>query len=254
MSKFLILIALCILYLVYPTVNYAEKINAHFNRLPLMREKALKDHNDRAVKNIDYIGETTNGEYFEVDNDNPPIESVIYKLDRTKQRKPLQEKKDEDLIIYYFHMVDRYAGEYYAIVDAIITQEVEADKTWLQLENLDANYPGFSATYRALGATSLVLGDTHNAVHFAEKAVSINRNDPKALMLLSISDFAILKNDTALKYFMEATAVEPQRTMEFWEIEYVMEKEPTIYSAWSNYVGKNIIIEQQPEIELPKLK
>ena len=89
-----------------------------------------------------------------------------------------------------------------------------------------ASYPGFSATYKAMGATSLALGDTHKAVQLAEKAVSINRNDPKALLLLSISDFAILNKDTALKYFREAITVEPQGTMGSWEIEYVIEKEP----------------------------
>jgi len=117
------------------------------------------------------------------------------------------------------------------------------------LEVIVASYPGFSATYRAMGATSLALGDTHKAVQLAEKVVSINRNDPKALLLLSISDFAILNKDTGLKYFREAITVEPQGTMESWEIKYVIEKEPKIYYAWSNYVGQDIIHDQQKEIE-----
>jgi hypothetical protein len=68
-------------------------------------------------------------------------------------------------------------------------------------------------------------------------------------LLLSISDFAILNKDTALKYFREAITVEPQGTMGSREIEYVIEKEPKIYYAWYNYVGQAIIHDQLKEIE-----
>ena len=231
---FSIFASLCFLC---PVFINAETITGHFNRLPLMKDQASKDDDDRAMVIIDYIWETPDGEYFKVDNEDLLIESIIYKIDKTKQHKPLQKKNDEDLIIYYYHLVEEYAKNYYPIVDGIVSGELMPNNALFNLEVLDANYPGFPATFRAMGAASFALGNTDQAVQWVGKAVSMNRNDTKALLLFSISEYAQLNKQTSLKYFKEAAWINPDVTSNFWEIEFIMEKEPKIYHEWSDYVG-----------------
>ena len=214
MTKNLIFVLLSCLYFLYPISTQAEKIKGHFNRLPLMKEKASVDGNRRAIENIDYISKTPNGEYFEIDNKNPPIESLIYKIDKTRQWKPLRETKDEKLIIYYFHKVDDYANKYYKIVDSIITAKLEPAKATSRLEKLDATYPNFGATYTALVATTLASRHTDKATFWAKKAVSVNQNNPKALLMLSIGEYARGKKFDSLRYLSDAKRI-PLLTMHF---------------------------------------
>ena len=232
MAKTLILILLSCYCFLYPTSTQAEKIKSHFNRLPLMKEKASVDGNRRAIENIDQISKTPNGEYFEVDNKNPPIESLIYKIDKTRQWKPLRETKDENLIIYYFHKVDAFANNYYKIVDSIITAKVEPAKATSRLEKLDATYPNFGATYTALVATTLASHHTDKATFWAEKAVSLNRNNPKALLMLSIGEYARGKKRDSLRYLSDAKKIDPNVTDNYWEIQYVKDKTPETFSDW----------------------
>jgi tetratricopeptide (TPR) repeat protein len=219
-----------------------------------MREEALKDGNASAVENIDYIYETPKGEYFEVDNDNLPIEAIVYKLNKTRQFKPLREKRDEELLIEYFHKVDGYANSYYKIVYAILSKEVRPDQAGLYFRKLDEKYPGFPATYRAIGATSLALGVRWKAADFSKKAVSANRDDSKALRLLSISEYALgnkynswenykkaIKVDPMVSWevlakYNKAIKVDPTKALKLWEEVYLIENKPEIYHGWSKYI------------------
>lgn len=227
-----------ILTVVNPAETCAERIRGHFNRLPLMKDEALKDSNHRAVKDIQYIWETPSGEYFEVDNDNPPIESMIYKLDKTRQSKPLEGKRDEDLLIDYFHRVDDYAESYYRIVQAMVSKKINEPQAQFYLSTLNARFPGFSATNRALGAVSLSLADAYSAVNWGNKAISANKSDPKALWLLSIGEYARGNKYPALKYYKKAMKIDPKVNGAFWEKEYVREKEPDLYREWQRYITK----------------
>lgn len=216
---------------------YAEKIKPHFKHLPLMMEEAKKDGNDRSVKNIAYILETPSGEYFEVDNDKLPIESVVYKLDHTKQHKPLQEKKDEDLLITYFHKVEKYASRYFTIVEGFMygyLTPTDAESHFIALKNI---YPGFSATYRAIGLTSLASGNSDNAVKWNTEAININTNDYKALLLLSITEYARLNKKDSLSYWNRASWVKPKVTSNFWELNYIMNEVPDVYEGWIDTIG-----------------
>jgi len=235
-------------------VIYAEKIKGHFNRLLIMREEAFKDGNARAVKNIDYIYETPKGEHFEVDNDNLPIEAIVYKINKTRQFKPLQEKGDEDILIEYFHKVDGYANTYYEIVYAVLSKEIRPDQAGIYFRKLGERYPGFPATYRAMGAISLALDVDWKAVNFSKKAVSVNKYDPKALRLLSISEYALgnkynswanykkaIKADPKITWkfmanYKKAIKADPKITLELWEEGYVIENKPKIYSEWKKYI------------------
>jgi tetratricopeptide (TPR) repeat protein len=222
-----------------------------------MRESALKDGNARAVKNIDYIYETPKGEHFEVDNDNLPIQAIVYKINKTRQFKPLQEKRDEDLLIEYFHKVDGYANSYYEIVHAVLSKEIRPDHAGIDFRKLDERYPGFPATYRAIGAVSLASAVDWKAVNFSKEAFSVNKHDPKALRLLSISEYALgnkcnswanykkaIKADPKvtwkfLENYKKAIKADPKVTLELWEEVYIIENKPKIYNKWKKYI-KNL--------------
>lgn len=223
----------------YPVLAQAEKIRGRFNRLPLMREIASQDRNRRAVKNIVYIYETPDGEYFEVDNNNPPIESLIFKTDKTKQRKPLDEVKDENFIIYYYHRVDSFAEQYYGVVDPMIQGLAPPPEAMPNLIKLKAEYRDFGATYRALGATALASGNVREGVWWTQKAFSVNEKDPKALLLLSIGQYALGYTDASSKYLQSATYIEPEVTHKSWEIQYIEENNPAVFNGWLKDIGKS---------------
>jgi hypothetical protein len=224
-----------------PAPAQAEKIRGHFNRLPLMREIALQERNKRAIKNIDYISETPEGEFFEVDNSNPPIESLVYKTDKTKQRKPLDEVKDEILIIYYYHKVDNFAEDYYRVVDPMITGMATPEQAKSTLQGLRMKYSGFGAPLRALGASAIASGDAYEGVRWTKEAVSMNSNDSKALLLLSIGEYALGYTDASTKYLKDAMYIEPRVTCNSWEIQYVEENNPKVFKAWFKDVAKSSV-------------
>jgi len=232
---FMLILVYCVLF---PALTQAEKIRGHFNRLPLMREIALQDDNKRAIKNIDYISETPGGEFFEVDNNNQPIESLIYKTDKTKQRKPLDEVRDENLIIFYYHRVDNFAEEYYGVVDPMIRGIVAPAQAKSTLIELKGKYSGFGATFRALGTTEIASGNVHVGLSWAKKALSVNEKDPNALLLLSVGEYALGHKHDSSKYLKSAINMEPRVTCMSWEIQYVEENNPEVFNAWVKDISK----------------
>ena len=85
--RFFIFLILYFLYFLNSATIYAEQIKGHFDTLPLMRDEAAKDNNNRAVEDIDYVAVTKDGEYFEVDNGDKLFEVVIIKHNRARQFK-----------------------------------------------------------------------------------------------------------------------------------------------------------------------
>ncbi len=230
---------ICILFILVIISNLlgtsalkAEEVRGHFNRLPLMKEIAIQDNNKRAINNIDYILNTPNGEYFEVDNNNPPIESLVTKVNKTKQMKPLAEVKDEDLIIFYFHRVDNFAQGYYPIVDTMIAGKINPSMAKYKFKQLNRKFEAYGATYRAIGVCEWVYGNKKNAISDYKMAIKINKLDSKALMMLSLGEFAVGNKIKAIKAYKKAIALDPKTPNISWELQYAMSKKPELYQLW----------------------
>jgi len=229
---------ICILFILVIISNLlgtsvlkAEHVRGHFNYLSLMLEIATKDKNKRAINNINYILDTPNGEYFEVDNNNPPIESLITKVNKTKQMKPLAEVKDEDRIIYYFHKVDNFAKGYYPIVDTMITGKINPFKAKRKLQQLDPKFND-GAVYRALGVCKLAYGNQIDAISDYKRAIIVNKSDSKALILLSLGEYAIGNKDRAIKTYKKAIKLDTETPNIFWELQYAKSEKPELFQKW----------------------
>jgi tetratricopeptide (TPR) repeat protein len=233
-------VIICILTtLLCPNLLIAEHVRGDFDRLPLMREIAVKDNNKRAIENIDYIYKTPNGKYFEVDNSNLPIESLITKNDRTKQKKPLTENRDENVLIYYFHRVDNFAQSYFNITDSLIMGIITPKKAADQFKKLGAEYEDFGAAYRAKGLCAFVTEGNYTASEYYGKAVDINKFDYKALILSSMREAAVGNKNGAIGFYKRAAKSGSEFLKNFWELQYLKGKKPEAYSTWKKIITES---------------
>ena len=107
------------------------------------------------------------------------------------------------------------------------------------LMGLEKSYPGFSAIDRALAVTYLPY-DEKVAYDWAGKAVSVNTNDPKARLLLSVIDYANKNLFESWVSYVNAIIIDPEVSMHFWEMEYVIEIKPNVYWEWCEDVPASI--------------
>jgi tetratricopeptide (TPR) repeat protein len=221
----------------FSTLALGERISSHFNRLPLMRDEALRDGNERAVRNVDYVQNTHEGEYFEVDNEKPPIESIVTKKNKTRQSKPLESKTDEDLLIAYYKKVDSYAQDYDHIKTSFQMKKISEPIAMNEFKSLFAKYPKFSSSPRAIGVIHLSQGQAQEASVFFRMAIETNNRDPIALASESIAIYALGMKIEAKSFAKKAKEVDP--TLSFlgsWEIDYLLRRNPEIYKDWRVYM------------------
>jgi len=155
--RFFIFLILYFLYFLNSSTIYAERIKGHFDTLPLMRDEAAKDNDNRAVEDIDYVSDTKDGEYFEVDNGDKSFEVVIIKHNRTRQFKDLREKQDEDLLILYYQKVRQLAVAYNKIIQEMMGKALSPEQAKKHFSNLTTKYPTTSAIYRGIGVTEFSI-------------------------------------------------------------------------------------------------
>lgn len=238
MVKKIFVICVCaITPVLFSNLALGERIYSHFNRLPLMRDEALRDGNERAVRNIDYVKNTHEGEYFEVDNEKPPIESLVTKKNKTRQSKPLESKTDEDLLIAYYKKVDSYAQDYDRIKTSFQMRKISDPVAMSEFKSLFAKYPNFSSSPRAIGVIQLSLGQAQEASTFFRMAIETNERDPIALASESIAIYTLGKKNEAKSFAKKAKEVDP--TLSFlgsWEIDYLLQGNPGIIKDWRIYM------------------
>lgn len=202
-----------------------------------MREEAVKDRNERAIIDIDYVQNTPEGEYFEVDNESPPIETLVTKKTKTKQRKPLDSKKDEDLLIEYYKRVEAYAENYNLIKDYFMTGKIGGDAAAEQFKFLSKKFPTFSSAPRAAGFVYLSQGRTQDARKFFKEALEINARDPIALTAESLVTYAQGKKSDSRFYVDKAREADPKLSfMASWELHYIQRGNPQIFRDWATYI------------------
>jgi hypothetical protein len=241
---------LCFFYVFSPSIASSEIIKGHFNRLSLMRTMAEDDGNNQAVTNIDYISDTPNGEYFEVDNSNPPIESLIYKIDKTKQKKPLRTARDESIIIFYFHRVDNFASAYFKTVDLLISNQINPLDAISKFEKINTEFTSNRATlYRAISACFIAAKKPNKAVYFAKQASYISKQDQKSFILMSIGKYGSKNLSASKSFFDEAKKLDPtlKQSQNSWELQYVSEKEPKIFLEWANKLNVKHFMPFEPK-------
>ena len=237
-KKVLVICICAIPPVLFSTLDFGERIYSHFDRLPLMRDEALKDRNERAVRNIDYVQNTLDGEYFEVDNEKPPIESLVTKKNKVRQSKPLESKTDEDLLIVYYKKVDPYAQDYNHIIASLQMSKISESVAMGEFKSLSGKYPNFSSSPRAIGVIHLSRGQVQEASAFFKLAIQTNERDPIALTSESIAIYALGKKNEAQSYAKKAKKVDP--TLSFlrsWEISYLLRNNPNIYNDWTTHVN-----------------
>lgn len=237
-KKIFVICVCAILPVLFSTLALGERIYSHFNRLPLMRDEALRDGNERAVRNIDYVKNTHDGEYFEVDNETPPIESLVTKKNKTRQSKPLESKTDEDLLIAYYKKVDSYAQDYNQIMTSLQLRQISDSEAMREFESLFGKYPTFSSSPRAIGAIQLSQGRFQEASAIFKRALQVNQRDPIALASESMAIHALGEKTEAKSYAKKAKEVDP--TLYFlgaWEMGYVLRNNPKIYNDWASYMN-----------------
>ena len=237
-NKILVICVCAISPVLFSTLALGERIYSNFNRLPLMRDEALRDGNERAVRNIDYVRNTHEGEYFEVDNEEPPIESLVTKKNKTRQSKPLESKTDEDLLIAYYKKVDSYGQDYDHIKTLFQMRKISEPIAMNEFKSLFAKYPTFSSSPRAIGIIHLSQGQAQEASAFFRVAIETNKRDPIALVSESIAIYALGKKNEAKSFANKAKEVDP--TLSFlgsWEIDYLLRNNPEIYKDWRIYVN-----------------
>jgi len=237
LKSFLIFFIFIISLLIFVTSGFTERIYSHFDRLPLMREEAFKDRNERAIRNIDYVQNTQDGEYFEVDNERPPIEALVTKKTKIRQSKPLELKKDEDILIEYYKRIDAYAGNYNQIKNYWIAGKIGDYTAVDQFHTLFRKYSTFSSSVRAVGIIYLTKGEPQEATKFFKEAIKVNERDPIALMAESMAVFALGEKTESRIYLDKAKGVDP--TLFFlssWELNHIQRSKPKIYKDWAAYV------------------
>jgi tetratricopeptide (TPR) repeat protein len=215
----------------------AESIYSHFDKLPLMREEAVNDGNERAIKDIDYVIKTEDGEFFEVDNERPPIETLVTKKNKSKQSKLLGAKKDEDLLIEYYKKVNVYGDAYNRIKNDWLVRKTSDDAAARQFYSLFMSYPRFSSAARAAGVIYLSKGQTQEAGKFFREALMANEKDTVALTGGSIAAYDLGNKGDSRFYIDKAKAVDP--TLSFltsWEVNYIQTSNPEVYRSWAKYL------------------
>jgi len=238
-TKNILAICACtMLTVLLSTPAFPEKIYSYFDRLPLMRDEALKDGNERAVKNIDYVQNTSDGEYFEVDNEKPPIESLVTKKNKTRQSKPLESKADEDLLIVYYKKVDPYAQDYNNIKTSLQLRQISDYVAMREFQSLLGKYPTFSSAPRAIGVIHLSQGQVQEASAFFKRALQANERDPIALASQSIAIHALGEKTEAKSYAKKAKEIDPALSfLSSWEMSYLLRNNPKIYNDWTGYMN-----------------
>lgn len=237
MKKFLIVVFFFVISLTVVESGFTERIYSHFDRLPLMREEAVRDRNERAITDIDYVQTTPEGEYFEVDNGSPPIETVVTKRNKTKQRKPLESKKDEDLLVEYYKRVEPYAEDYTLIRNYFTAGKIGSDAAAEQFKVLSKKFPTFSSAPRAAGAVYLSQGRTQEASKFFKAALEINARDPVALTAESLVAYAQGKKSDSRFYVDKAREADPKLSfMASWELHYIQRGDPHTFRDWETYI------------------
>lgn len=230
-----LIIIFCFFQFICPLVVTADKIKGHFNCLPLMKETAQHRGDTRSARNIDYVYNTPQGEYFEVDTQSPPPESMIYKINKTRQIKPLEMIKDEKMIIYYYRIVEPFVQEYYSIVDQVQSKIIPVQKAEYGFENLNRKHgKDLGAFYRAIGAMKAKSGNINKAISYAEKAIEVNKNDSKAYGLLSIFELAKGDESESNAHLKTAKIVDPglATVSDSWEIQFAFDHKPKILENW----------------------
>jgi len=214
-----------------------ERIYSHFDMLPLMREEALKDRNERAIGDIDYVQNTPEGEFFEVDNERPPIETLVTKKDKTKQRKPLESRRDEDILIEYYKKVQAYAEKYNLIRYYLMAGKIGDYEAAQQFQLLAKKYPTFSSAPRAVGVVYFSQGRTQDATKFFKDALEINARDPVALTAESLVTYAQGKKSDSRFYVDKAKEADPKLSfMASWELHYIQRSNPQIFRDWATHI------------------
>jgi len=216
----------------------ADYIYGHFDSLQLMREEAIKDKNERAVLLINYVQKTKDGEFFEVDNVRSPIEALVIKKTKIKQSKPLESRKEEDILIEYYNRVEEYAESYNQLMNLWLTGEIEdktAISTFASLNNL---YPNFSSSVRAMGVIYLAKDKPQEANKLLNEAIIINERDPIAWTVKSMIYFALGDKNKAECNAFKAKDIDPTLLyLSSWEINYLQQKNPKIYIDWASFSG-----------------
>ena len=238
--RIFIFLILYFLYFLNSSTIYAEQIKGHFDTLPLMRDEAVKDNDNRAVEDIDYVLVTKDGEYFEVDNGDKSFEVVIIKYNRARQFKDLREKQDEDLLIFYYKEIRQLAVAYNKIIKEMMGRALSPEQAKQRFSNLISKYPTTSAIYRGIGVTELASGFFVTAVGTSEKAVALNSMDAKAYWLLSLSEYARHNKRASLKNYIKALKLYPMISSDFWEKEFIINKNPKLYSNWETEITKTV--------------
>jgi hypothetical protein len=202
-----------------------------------MRDIAENDGDKRAVMDIEYIYDTPKGEYFEVDDQAPPIESLIYKIDKTRQKKPLDTIGDEKIVIKYFHRVDNFASDYYKIVDLLIDNKIRPDQAIYEFEKVNVEYKSNQAAlFRGMSACFIVAKNPNKAVHFAEQANFISKYDSRTYTLMSLAKYESHNLSSAKNFIDYARKYDPtlSRVLNSWEVQYVYYNEPNSFIKWAN--------------------